>query len=146
MWNSKLSPKIKAKELERKGQSPLSLLEWLSVLVVILEALLASSGSTPFPDLITGSLGWLSQRLQMPTKSFQAQKFLAPAEMDKYLGTGSNPETGFSLSPETTKRLDKIYEKILDINQQRAVIPEKQKTNKVSPVIAPAYRLDRLSE
>ena len=48
--------------------------------------------------------------------------------------------TIFTLLPETTIKLDKIYEKIilktLDIIQTRTVIPEKWKTNEMKPMLS----------
>ena len=56
MKNSEFSAIKRAKDLTEK-QSPLSLLECLSFLVVLLESLSASSRSTPFPDLRIRDLG-----------------------------------------------------------------------------------------
>lgn len=44
------------------------------------------------------------------------------------------------------KKLYKIYEAmVLNIRQHRTVILERGKTNKMSPVIAPGYCLERVS-
>lgn len=111
-----MSSKIKAKDLTRarkEKQSPLSLLEWHNVLVLMLEAL--------FPYLITSNLGWLSQRLRRPTKCFPNLKnnrsFCLPARWSNILGLNPIQKLDFNLSPETMKRLDNIHEKI-DVRHQ----------------------------
>lgn len=55
-------------------------------------------------------------------------------------------EVGFTHPHITNKNLYRIYEimvfEILDIKQCRTAILEKQETNKVNPVIAPAHCLE----
>lgn len=61
-------------------------------------------------------------------------------------GRDVGTRTGFTLSYLRNQNKDKIYEttdmKILDIREQRIMMPEKWVTNKVRSAIAPAYYLE----
>ena len=56
-------------------------------------------------------------------------------------GQGVITETGFTLSPETNRKLNKLYEKVvfktLDIRQWKAVFSARREMNKAVTMIAP---------